>query len=230
MKQYKMSLLFHKFHFIGSGIIRIALLMKTKRYIFLLYLLSSLALSAQDTARTIDRVFTTDGVYIGQITTDQKGDYLVIDVPDKASYTISYSNITKIQYNVDNPKYVTSHRSDPAEGSEPTRKPKQINSDDLLAFNGYRASGGVTDKLIKKRNMGIGLTIGGGCLIGLGAVVFAVTPRYIVSNQNGYLVSSVSPGAIIGVLMMAGGIGISIPGAAIWGSSVHKIHKAEQEN
>jgi hypothetical protein len=178
-----------------------------------------ISLSAQDTARLVDRVITNyEEIYIGHITEDVKGDYLVIDVGDKGSYTIPYSNVTKVQYGIENPRYTSARRRDAADPGSA----KQKSTDDLIAFNGYRASPRVTDKLIKKRNVGIGLTIAG-------AVLYTALPRQTVTNSGGQLYLTPSAGSIAGVLMMLAGTGITIHGAIIWGRNAHKIHKAEQD-
>jgi hypothetical protein len=195
--------------------------MKTALFICSFVMLAC-TLSAQDTARLVDRVITNyDEVYVGHITEDVKGDYLVIEVADKGSYTLAYSNITKIQYGIENPRYVKARRPDPAS--------KEARTDDLIAFNGYRASPQVTDKLIRKRNVGIGLCVGGVTLIGVGAVMYSVIPRQSVTNSGGYQYLTPSPGSIAGVLMMIAGAGITIPGAIIWGRNAAKIHRAERE-
>jgi hypothetical protein len=197
--------------------------MKTKLLLFSFSFACCVSLSAQDTARLVDRVITNyDQVYTGHITDDVKGDYLVIDVGDKGSYTLSYTNITKVQYGIENPRYARAKHLDPA-------APKAKKDDDLIAFNGYRASPQVTDKLIKKRNVGIGLAVAGMTLVGVGAVMYAAIPKQSITNSGGYQYLSPSPGSIAGVLMIIGGIGITIPGAIIWGRNAHKIHKAEQE-
>jgi|GEM_PF-4912557 len=120
-------------------------------------LLAGIDLSAQDqdTSRLVDRVITNyDQVYTGHITEDVKGDYLVIDVGSKGSYTLTYSNITKVQYGIENPRFSRTKHIDAA-------SPNQVRDNDLVAFNGYRASPQVTEKLVKKRNTGIGLTVAG---------------------------------------------------------------------
>jgi hypothetical protein len=185
-----------------------------------------ISLSAQDTARLVDRVITNyEEIYIGHITEDVKGDYLVIDVGDKGSYTIPYSNVTKVQYGIENPRYTSARRRDAADPGSA----KQKSTDDLIAFNGYRASPRVTDKLIKKRNVGIGLTIAGISMVGVGAVLYTALPRQTVTNSGGQLYLTPSAGSIAGVLMMLAGTGITIHGAIIWGRNAHKIHKAEQD-
>lgn len=196
--------------------------MKTKSLIIFFLVFCGLRLQAQDTASYVDRVFADNTVYVGHITTDVKGDYLVIDVPDKATYTISYSTITRIQYNVENPLKPGAHAREAGSGS----MRRDQDSMGLVAFNGYRATPRVTDKLVKKRNLGIVITVGGACLAGLGAVIYEVTPRQTYSNQTGLYTPS--PGAVAGVLMMAVGVGLTVPGVIIWGTSVGKIRRAER--
>jgi hypothetical protein len=188
-----------------------------------LIIICGVRLSAQDTASVIDRVFTTDHkVYTGQITEDKKGDYLIIDVYNVASYTINYDKIMKIQYRQDNPLYKSPEVTQ-------SRHRDKDSSSDLVAFNGYRASSHVTDRLVRKRNLGIGLTVGGLCLAGAGAALYAVIPKQSISNSGGYLVTSPSPGAVAGILMIAGGLGITIPGAIIWAHSAHRLRLAEKD-
>ena len=198
--------------------------------LFLFLTICCTRMSAQDTARVVDRVFTADNkVYVGQITDDRKGDSLTIEVYHSGTYVIDYKLITKIQYRLDNPNYV-----EPKEPEEPKAMRiahKDTGSElDLVAFNGYKAAPRVTDKLIKKRNIGIGLTIAGVCMVGVGAAIFATTPRQSSSSSGGYQLVTPSAGSIAGVLMMIAGAGITIPGVALWGSFSHKIHKAEHAN
>jgi hypothetical protein len=203
--------------------------MKTTLVIFSFILIFCARLPAQDTARLVDRVFTSDDkVYTGQIIEDKKGDYLSIDVYQTGTYIVEYKTITKIQYRVDNPRYVNHGAPKEPKGMR-AEYHDTISGPDLVAFNGYRAAPRVTDKLIKKRNIGIGLTVAGVCTIGVGAAIFATTPRQSTSSSGGYQLVTPSAGSIAGVLMMIVGTGITIPGVALWGSFSHKIHKAEQE-
>ena len=204
--------------------------MKTTLVIFSYILLCCSRLSAQDTARLVDRVFTSDDkVYVGQITDDKKGDYLSINVYQTGTYIIEYKTITKIQYGVDNPRYVAHGAAKEPKGMRAVYQDTSSGLD-LVAFNGYRAAPRVTDKLIKKRNIGIGLTIAGVCMVGVGAAIYATTPRQSNTSSGGYQLVTPSAGSIAGVLMMIVGTGITIPGVALWGSFAHKIHKAEQQN
>jgi len=204
--------------------------MKTKFFGLLLFILCTLTLAAQDTARVIDRVFTKDSkVYIGQITEDVKGDYLIIDVYQTASYTISYDNITKIQYREANPNYSERTRVAPQDPTVLRKEHYKDNNDvDLVAFNGYRASPRVTDKLVKKRNIGIGLFVGGLSMIGIGTALLVATPKLSTTTSGGLQVTAPSPGTVIGLVMIAAGVGITIPGAAIWGSYSAKLRRAER--
>ncbi len=211
--------------------------MKIKLFIFSLLLSSCIGLSAQDTARVVDRVFTADNkIYVGQISDDKKGDSLIITVYHSGIYSINYNQIKRIQYRVDNPNYVEKPEKPVVRPENPDKHAERVvvKSDqpyeDLVAFNGYRATPRVTDKLVKKRNIGIGLTVGGVCLVGLGAVVFSVSPKQSTASSGGVLFSTPSPGSIVGILMIAAGVGITIPGVAIWGSYAHRLHKAEMEN
>ena len=204
--------------------------MKTKLFGFAFFILCSFTLAAQDTARFVDRVFTKENrVYVGQITEDVKGDYLVIDVYQTASYTISYDNITKIQYREANPNYSENTRRTPPDPSVLRKEHYKDNSEaDLVAFNGYRASPRVTDKLVKKRNVGIGLFVGGISMMGIGVALFAATPRLSSTTSGGIQVIGPSPGTVIGVVMIAAGVGITIPGAAIWDGYSAKLRRAER--
>lgn len=197
--------------------------MKTRLLLFS-FLLACISLSAQDTARLVDRVITNyDEVYVGHITEDVKGDYLVIDVGDRGSYTLSYTNITKIQYSIENPRYTRARHQ--AFDKDTTSK----QTDGLIAFNGYRASPQVTDKLIKKRNVGIGLAVAGVSMVGIGAVLYTALPKQSITTSGGLQYLTPSPSSIAGVLMMLAGVGITIPGAIIWGRNAAKIHRAEHE-
>ena len=207
--------------------------MKTKFFGLLLFILCTLTVAAQDTARTIDRVFTKDNkIYVGQITDDVKGDHLKIEVYQSGTYTIPYDNITKIQYRVDNPNYVEKEEAPATPTPSMLRKEhyQGANDVDLVAFNGYRASPKVTDKLVKKRNIGIGLFVGGISMIGIGAALLATTPKQSTTATGGLLITTPSPGTVIGVVMIAAGVGITIPGAAIWGSYSAKLRRAERAN
>jgi hypothetical protein len=225
--RYAKMILGENFKLLLSGY-QVVALMKTILYIFLFLTISAVRLSAQDTARVIDRVFTADHkIYLGQITDDRKGDSLVIQVYGSGAYTIDYQMITKIQYRVDNPSYVEQEKP-----TETQTVMKRIRADtttaDLVAFNGYRATPRVTDKLVRKRNIGIGLTIAGATMIGIGAAIYAVTPKSSANGSGGVLFATPSPGSVAGILMIVLGGGITIPGVAIWGSYAHRLRKAEQ--
>lgn len=205
--------------------------MKTKIFGFALLILCSLSVAAQDTARVIDRVFTKDNkIYVGQITDDVKGDHLKVEVYQSGTYTISYDNITKIQYRVDNPNYVEKEETPatPTPGMLRKEHYQGANDADLVAFNGYHASPKVTDKLVKKRNIGIGLFVGGISMMGIGATLLAVTPKQSTTTMGGLQVTTISPATVVGVILLGGGIGITIPGAAIWGNYSARLRKAER--
>jgi hypothetical protein len=201
--------------------------MTVKTLFLLICLCSYIRVSAQDTARVIDKVYTSDHkVYTGQITDDKKGDYLTIDVYNKGSFVIDYKTIIKIQYHQENDNNTAPDAPAQPANTYIAHKDTSYNLD-LVAFNGYRATPRVTDKLIRKRNTGIGLTVGGVCLIGLGALAYAVSPKQGGASSGGY-VTLPSAGSIAGILMIVCGAGIAIPGAIIWGSYTRRIHKAER--
>lgn len=198
--------------------------MKSKWIVFLFLLLACcLTASAQDTIKLKDRVITTSGkVYEGQITDDQKGDYLIITTASGANRTIAYKDIAKIQYRIND----TGKDDSESNSDEEILKKKDDNG--LVTFDGYRASSHVTDKLVKKRNLGIGLTVAGMGLIAAGIALAVATSSQTQPNGYGGTMSSPGIGTLAGIVMVIGGVGITIPGATLWGKYGSKIRKAQQ--
>ncbi|HOX83755.1 MAG TPA: hypothetical protein PLJ60_08910 [Chryseolinea sp.] len=81
---------------------------------------------------------------------------------------------------------------------------------------------------LKKRNTGRTLTIlGGGLLIGGIAVFSSADEKYYSSTTtNGNTQTEGDPKAGLGILMIAGGIGMTIPGIILWtkGEKQYKQH------
>lgn len=200
--------------------------MKSKLlFIFFLFLFSRA--SAQDKGPTIDRVITTKGkVYEGHITEDHKGDYLVIYAEGRKGRTIDYSQIARVQYAVA-PKPEREAPEEESTDSSAIRKESPAHG--LVTFDGYRADSRVSPKMVKMRNIGIGLTIGGVVLLTAGAVVVAKAPMDNQPNGYGGTTTLPSLGTIAGAVMIVAGVGLSIPGAALWGSNAAKMKKAQKE-
>jgi uncharacterized membrane protein YidH (DUF202 family) len=195
--------------------------MKTAVTAFLLFLSCHTMLSAQD-ASTTDRVYTQDGkMYEGHITEDKKGDYLMVESAGSQYHRITYGEIKKIQYNINSTEEV----------KEASDSSTMLKRDDnvLVTFDGYRATSRVTDKLVKRRNLGIAFTAGGIGLIAGGAILAALAPRETVGNGYGGMMQSPGIGTLAGVVMIIGGVGLTIPGAILWSKYAGKIRRAQQE-
>ncbi|MCW3126551.1 MAG: hypothetical protein JWO03_2209 [Bacteroidetes bacterium] len=105
-----------------------------------------------------------------------------------------------------------------------------IKSDDnsLMTFDGVRATSHVSDKLVRKRNTGMGMTIAGLSLFTVGTILIATAPWQPHYSPYGSVSYSTTPAGIVGVLMIPVSIGVTIPGAVIWGRYAAKIRKAQR--
>ncbi len=171
---------------------------------------SSITLFAQDTARVVDRVNMNDhSSRLGQVTADKKGDFLLMNINGKASDTISYINVASVEYRIDNPMYDTVMKIDTFTSHYVTN-----NTAPIRCFYSIHQT--------RRRNIGIGFTVAGVGLLGVGVALIALTPR----TPNTSFLSSITPGTVAGMLMSLGGIGMTIPGALILGKCGHKHRKA----
>lgn len=80
---------------------------------------------------------------------------------------------------------------------------------------------------LRMRNIGTKLTIGGGAMFLGGLLLYNSVddPTYMV-YQNGSYYEEVDPKALLGVYMMVGGVGMTVPGVILWtkGAKKYKRH------
>lgn len=89
---------------------------------------------------------------------------------------------------------------------------------------------------LRMRNAGRTLTIIGGAMLVGGAIVFGSADEtyYSYNSYNGTTYEEGDPKAAIGILMMAGGLGMTIPGVILWTKGAKKYkryleqHEGEQ--
>lgn len=86
---------------------------------------------------------------------------------------------------------------------------------------------------LRMRNAGRTLTIIGGAMLVGGVIVFgsAEDTYYSYNSYNGTTYEEGDPKAAIGVLMMAGGLGMTIPGVILWtkGAKKYKRYREQHE-
>jgi hypothetical protein len=89
---------------------------------------------------------------------------------------------------------------------------------------------------LRMRNAGRTLTIIGGAMLVGGVIVFGSADEtyYSYNSYNGTTYEEGDPKAAIGILMMAGGLGMTIPGVILWTKGAKKYkryleqHEGEQ--
>jgi hypothetical protein len=80
---------------------------------------------------------------------------------------------------------------------------------------------------LRMRNAGRTLTIIGGAMLVGGVVVFgsAEETYYSYNSYNGTTYEEGDPKAAVGILMMVGGLGMSIPGVILWTKGAKKYNR-----
>jgi hypothetical protein len=83
---------------------------------------------------------------------------------------------------------------------------------------------------LKMRNVGRGLTIGGGVLLISGLIVFSSADETYYSSYstpNGTYEEG-DPKAAIGILMITGGVGMTVPGIILWSKGAKKYRRYQE--
>lgn len=97
----------------------------------------------------------------------------------------------------------------------------------ITGFGGHSTHYNVPDKFIRKKNTGIGLTVAGVGMLATGIALYATAPKTTGYNQYGQTTQYTTVSGVIGVLMIPASLGLTIPGAVLWGRYARKIHKAQ---
>ena len=95
----------------------------------------------------------------------------------------------------------------------------------ITGFNGQSTQLHIPDKFVRKRNTGIGLTIAGAGMLATGIALYATAPRRTVYTGYGQTQQYTTVAGVIGVLMIPASIGLTIPGAVLWGKYARKINR-----
>lgn len=97
----------------------------------------------------------------------------------------------------------------------------------ITSFNGHSTRYNVPDKFVRKKNIGIGLTVAGIGMLATGIALYATAPKQTGYNQYGQSTQYTTLGGVIGVLMIPASLGLTIPGAVLWGKYARKIHRGQ---
>ncbi|MBS1622516.1 MAG: hypothetical protein JST83_00680 [Bacteroidetes bacterium] len=97
----------------------------------------------------------------------------------------------------------------------------------ITSFNGHSTRYHVPDKFIRKKNTGIGLTVAGIGVLATGIALYATAPKQTRYNQYGQAGQYTTVAGVIGVLMIPASLGLTIPGAVLWGKYARKIHRGQ---
>jgi hypothetical protein len=83
-----------------------------------------------------------------------------------------------------------------------------------------------------KIKMGRGMVIGGSVLLVSGIALAATADSYSYSytNTNGQTTESGDAKGAIGVIFIAAGVGLTIPGAIIWSKGAKRLKRYKEEN
>lgn len=98
----------------------------------------------------------------------------------------------------------------------------------ITGFNGHSTKFNIPDKLIRKKNLGIGLTVAGVGMMATGIALYATAPKQTRYNQYGQATQYTTVAGVIGALMIPASLGLTIPGAVLWGRYAGKIRRAQR--
>ncbi len=109
--------------------------------------------------------------------------------------------------------------------SQPRSVIRSDKEDAITGFNGRSTHLSIPDKFVRKRNTGIGLTVAGIGMLTTGAILYATAPKRTYYTSYGQSQTYTTVAGVIGVLMIPASIGLTIPGAVLWGKYARKIRK-----
>lgn len=115
----------------------------------------------------------------------------------------------------------------PSQGKHPSVIRSDKEDGTLTSFNGHSTHYHVPDKFIRKRNTGLGLTVAGVGMLAAGIAMYATAPKQTGYNQYGQATTYTTIPGVIGVLIIPASLGLTIPGAVLWGKYARKIRRSQ---